>query len=101
MIIYEEDNQRWVIIKEGLYQHFNPDTRLPFKSEQDVLDYQARCDAKIAERKVTRDAENLAALKEIEAAKPPEPVPIDLAKLSDADFKKLILKKLGYSVKEV
>jgi hypothetical protein len=41
MVSYEQDNQRWVVIPaEGIYQPFNPDTRLPFKSEQDAMDWE-------------------------------------------------------------
>jgi hypothetical protein len=47
------------------------------------------------------DTEGKIICKTLWERQPPEPEPvIDLSVLSDADFKKLILQKLGYKVKE-
>jgi len=103
MVILENGKYIVHVPERGIWQDRNPENKgLPFESEKEAQAWQdtyiANFDADLLAQQEQRKTELLSEIQIEEAAKSP---PIDLAKLSDADFKKMVLQRLGYAVKEV
>lgn len=101
MIILENNKYVVSLPEHGLWQDINPDKHgLPFESKKDAEKWEAAWlaaqEAAQAARLAEAEAQKAASIPEV-----PQEAPVEVTSLSEAEFRRIVLTRLGIAVKEV